>query len=302
MSTSTIRARHRAARRPVTPLTSLASAATGSIGTVGRRAGIVAASSGLIVSMLGGPAAQAAPSSDTSNKLSAVDLDAVTAAAKAAIQTSTTVTVKKNLTWTADVASVKVKPAPEPVRTPTVSRSTTRTALSTTTATPAAASASTATTSASTQGTGTTAASDDDGSSTTPSDSGSSSGSTGSSGSSTSVPGAASGSAVIAIASRYVGVPYVYGGSTPSGFDCSGFTSYVYRQLGVSLSHSSSAQRGAGTVVSRAAAKPGDLIWTPGHVAIYAGGNMMIDAPRPGKTIQFRPIWQSNPTFIRVTG
>ena len=50
----------------------------------------------------------------------------------------------------------------------------------------------------------------------------------------------------------------------------------------------------------RADALPGDLIWSPGHVGIYAGGNTQIDAPRPGKTIQFRDIWQSDPTFIRV--
>lgn len=116
------------------------------------------------------------------------------------------------------------------------------------------------------------------------------------------VPQSVSGNAVLEIAARYVGVPYVYGGSSPSGFDCSGFTKYVYGQLGISLPRSSGAQRNAGVVVSRADAKPGDLIWSPGHVGIYAGGNQQIDAPRPGKSIQFRSIWQSNPTFIRVTG
>ena len=114
------------------------------------------------------------------------------------------------------------------------------------------------------------------------------------------VPQSVSGNAVLEIAARYVGVPYVSGGTTPDGFDCSGFTSYVYAQLGISLPRTSSAQRNAGTVVSRADAQPGDLIWSPGHVGIYAGGNQMIDAPRPGKTVQFRSIWQSNPTFIRI--
>ena len=116
------------------------------------------------------------------------------------------------------------------------------------------------------------------------------------------VPQAVAGNAVLEIAARYVGVPYRSGGKTPAGFDCSGFTSYVYGQLGIYLPSISSAQRYAGVEVSRADAKPGDIIWTPGHVGIYAGGNMQIDSPRPGLTIQFRGIWQTNPHFIRVTG
>ncbi|MFC8733867.1 C40 family peptidase [Luteimicrobium sp. NPDC057192] len=238
---------------------------------MGRRTAVVAASSGLLVSMLGGPAAQAATThTDNSGKLSTVDLDALTAAAKAELQTSKTVTVTKHVKWTADAASVKVTPAPEPVVHRTVqaaSRSEVRTALTST---------------------------DDSSSSSDTSTSSSSSSS------SASIPSSANGSKIIAIASRYVGVPYVYGGTTPSGFDCSGFTSYVYAQIGISLPRTSSAQHYAGTIISRAEAKPGDLIWTPGHVAIYAGGNTIIDAPRPGKTIQFRAMWQTNPTFIRV--
>ena len=115
------------------------------------------------------------------------------------------------------------------------------------------------------------------------------------------VPPSVAGNAVLEIAARYVGVPYVAGGSTPAGFDCSGFVSYVYAQLGVSLPRSSSGYASIGTRVSRADALPGDIIYTPGHVGIYAGGDMQIDAPRSGKTIQFRGIWQSNPIFIRVT-
>lgn len=116
----------------------------------------------------------------------------------------------------------------------------------------------------------------------------------------TAPPAAANGNAILEIASQYVGTPYVWGGTTPNGFDCSGFTSYVYRQIGINLPRSSSQQGNVGTVVSRANAQPGDLIWSPGHIAIYAGNNQMIDAPRPGKTVQYRTIWQPNPTFIRV--
>lgn len=114
------------------------------------------------------------------------------------------------------------------------------------------------------------------------------------------IPASAVGNAVVEIAARYVGVPYVYGGTTPDGFDCSGFTSYVYAQVGISLPRTSGDQRYAGVEVPRDQAQPGDLVWSPGHVGIYAGEGMMIDAPRPGKTIQFRALWQSNPVFIRV--
>ncbi|MFD2028875.1 C40 family peptidase [Promicromonospora aerolata] len=108
------------------------------------------------------------------------------------------------------------------------------------------------------------------------------------------------GSAVVSIAMRYLGVPYVWGGTTPAGFDCSGFTSYVYAQVGIDLPRTSSAQRYAGTAVSWAEAQPGDMIWTPGHIAIYAGDGMQIEAPVPGKSVRYTSIWQSSPTFIRV--
>ena len=116
------------------------------------------------------------------------------------------------------------------------------------------------------------------------------------------VPQAVKGNAVLEMAARYVGVPYRSGGTSPKGFDCSGFTQYVFGKLGISLPRTSSSQKGAGTIVSRKDAKPGDLIWSPGHISIYAGDNQQIDSPRPGKSIQFRSIWQSNPVFIRITG
>ena len=99
---------------------------------------------------------------------------------------------------------------------------------------------------------------------------------------------------------RYIGVPYVWGGTTPAGFDCSGFTSYVFAQVGIDLPRTSSEQRYAGTAVSYAEALPGDLIWSPGHIAIYAGDGMQIEAPVPGKNVRYTSIWQSGPVFIRV--
>lgn len=115
------------------------------------------------------------------------------------------------------------------------------------------------------------------------------------------IPPSIEGDRLLEVAAKYVGTPYVHGGASPSGFDCTGFISYVYSKFGVSLPRSSSSYYYIGTRVSPDDARPGDLIVSNGHVAIYAGGNLQIDAPRPGKTIQFRRIWQHDYIFVRVS-
>lgn len=115
----------------------------------------------------------------------------------------------------------------------------------------------------------------------------------------------ARGTSVIALASRYLGIPYVYGGSSPRGFDCSGLTQYVYGLLGVSLPRTAGAQYAATTRVSRSAAQPGDLVFffTGGsvtHVGIYLGGNMMIAAPHTGDVVKKQEIYSANVAFGRV--
>ena len=96
------------------------------------------------------------------------------------------------------------------------------------------------------------------------------------------------GGQAVAIAERYLGVPYVWGGASPSGFDCSGLVMYVYEQLGVSLPHNALAQYDSLPHVSESDLEPGDLVFFDGfgHVGIYIGGGMMIHAPHTGTVVQ----------------
>ncbi len=110
------------------------------------------------------------------------------------------------------------------------------------------------------------------------------------------------GGSVLSVAAAYTGIYYVYGGSTPSGFDCSGYTSWVYREaLGIELPRSASGQQSFATPVSNPV--PGDLVfwgYPAYHVGIYAGNGMVYDSGKPGIPTQLRPIFSGVSGYGRV--
>jgi cell wall-associated NlpC family hydrolase len=272
--------RHRAAVRPKTPLSTIATQIQVGAGTAGRRGAVIAASSGLVVS-LGVTAADAAPIGDAVQEKPKAAPAAETVAAPAPV-----VAEAEQLTVPADagtatvgvvagtlVAPPKPKPVVVPERAAPVSRDTDRS-----TERASSSSSSSSSRSSSEESTQKAAA---------PEASGNLS---------------ATRANVIAVAARYVGTPYRSGGTSPSGFDCSGYVQYVFAQVGISLPRTSSAQAGAAVRISRAEAQPGDLVYKPGHIGIYAGGNLMYDSPTTGKSVSKREMWSSDFGFYRVIG
>lgn len=96
----------------------------------------------------------------------------------------------------------------------------------------------------------------------------------------------------VRIARQQLGVPYVYGGSSPSGFDCSGLVSWVYGRLGVGLPHNAAALYGVGRRISLASMRPGDLVFFSGlgHVGLYIGHGRMIHAPQSGRNVEIEAL------------
>ncbi|MFI2103093.1 C40 family peptidase [Isoptericola sp. NPDC019693] len=261
MNARTTRARHRAARRPLGGLVqSVGSSVTG------RRAVVAAAAGGLLVSTFASAsAAQAAPvDTDSAKKLSTVDLGALSDQAREALEAAPVVEVEAKAKVDMETINAKIaakaeitpapEPEPEPEPEPVVEEATER---------------STDTASRSAERTEAPAAAETSSSSSL-------------------------GQQAVSIAMRYIGTPYVVGGGSPSGFDCSGLTSYVYGQLGIDLPRTSSDQRYAGTQIPFSELQPGDLIWSPGHIAIYAGDGMVVEASRPiNWETGYHKMWQS---------
>lgn len=265
-------ARHRKATRPLTPISHIAPAT--------RRGLVVAASSGLALTMIAS-GANAASSTEVAASAGSLQqtagLGALTADAREAVTVNDAI-VTGDVVAPADLTdvsgvTVEAPPAEEPPA-----------------PAPAVADDSNATTADS--GATTAAASSDSGA-----DAQSSNASTTAVPASSSVPQGV-GSDAVAIGSNYLGTPYAWGGGAPGGFDCSGFVSYVYAQMGISLPHQSGDILNSGTVISASEARPGDILWWPGHVGIYAGdGQVLHSTPGPGVSIT--NIWGS-PTYLRV--
>ncbi|MGO1503748.1 MAG: C40 family peptidase [Brachybacterium sp.] len=113
-------------------------------------------------------------------------------------------------------------------------------------------------------------------------------------------PSASKGSSILSTARSGIGTPYVYGGTSTSGWDCSGFVQWVYAQHGINLPRGAAGQAAAGTVIPRSEARPGDLVYKPGHVGIYAGGNQFVDAGNSRVDTTERNIYSGSWTFIRI--
>ena len=109
---------------------------------------------------------------------------------------------------------------------------------------------------------------------------------------------------ILAVAAKYVGTPYVFGGETPAGFDCSGYVAFVFSQFGIPLPHTVIGQNRMGMLVKREDALPGDLVIFNdlSHNGIYAGNGNFYHAPRRGDSVKLAPIYTPNVHFVRIAG
>ncbi len=116
------------------------------------------------------------------------------------------------------------------------------------------------------------------------------------------------GQAVVELAKKFLGTPYVYGGASPSGFDCSGFVYYLYKSMGVTLNRVAQDQMTNGIWVPKNALQPGDIVGFANksgyinHVGIYAGNGMMIHSPQTGDVVKYESIVTGNYSWRLTCG
>ena len=315
MTTRHALGRHRATPVRTNPLESISKAVSSNAGSVGRQAAVIAAASGLVLSI--GVPAQATPATREADKAPASDVLHADLAAKttsvqpAAVKVNLAETDVKKAEKSISVASIKSatdgadyraaqkaereavekaaaerreaaeKAAAERQEAAQEAAADRREAASNRQAAPAPRS----TTSNSSSSSNSTSSS----SSTTSSSSSNNSGTTTASTSSNVTKKApktavsTGNSSIASMAKQYIGSPYVFGGSTPGGWDCSGFVQYIYGKAGVSLPHNAAAQRASGKLVRTSSPKPGDLVFqsNDSHVGIYIGGGKMVGAQNP---------------------
>ncbi|MEE1622256.1 NlpC/P60 family protein [Zafaria sp. Z1313] len=274
--------RHRATPVRTNPLESISKAVASNAGSVGRQAAVIAAASGLVLTL--GVPAQATPTVREAAAVPAGALSAETLSAERVAVKAVTVPAKTEAKFEVKRAEITSKPAPEPepvvvaVSNTVQSQSGEARYAATTRAnvnSGASAAATTRSTAASTttSSTATTAAA-----APAKAEAAASAPSAGLTG-------------IAATARQYLGAPYVWGGSTPSGWDCSGFIKYVYAQHGINIARGTSAILGSGQFVRTSNPKPGDLVFQNGggHAGIYLGNGQIIGAQNPSVGTVLRP-------------
>ncbi|EMQ97798.1 C40 family peptidase [Paeniglutamicibacter gangotriensis] len=268
--------RHRATPVRTNPLESISKAVASNAGSVGRQAAVIAAASGLVLT-LGVPAAQGNVARDSS----ATPVEGLSAERVAVKAVSVSADRSKDLDI--ERAAFTSKPAPAPVVIAVADEVTEQSTAPQTRASNNSNNSSAPVTRSSNNN-------DDSSAPMTRSNNGGAPQSTAKAPKAPEAPKAKKESAntgnlsgIAATAAKYVGAPYVWGGSSPSGWDCSGFVKYVYAQHGINIARGTSAIRGSGQFVRTSSPKPGDLVFQNGggHVGIYLGGGKMIGAQNP---------------------
>ena len=278
--------RHRATAVRTNPLESISKAVASNAGSVGRQAAVIAAASGLVLT-LGVPAAQG----DVSREASAVPVEGLSAERVAVKAVSVAATGAKDLNI--ERAEFTSKPAPAPVVIAVANEVTPKANSSAPVTRSSNNSNSTAPVTRSSNNSNSTAPvtrSSNNSDSSAPMTRESRNNSSPAPVASTPKPekkttsvNTGNLSGIAATAAKYVGAPYVWGGGSPSGWDCSGFVAYVYKQHGINIARGTSAIRGSGQFVRTGSPKPGDLVFQNGggHVGIYLGGGKMVGAQNP---------------------